>query len=185
MLIERMWRAAMLQSALYEEVERDEQATTQAAIVVLLVAIATALGAYLDAALNGAQPAGQGLLGGLVRGIVSAFVGWVVWAYVTYFVGTRLFDGKATPGELLRTLGFAESPAVLHVFQFIPVLGAVISFVVAIWLLVAGIVAVRQALDFSTGKAIATAFISWLALVIVALIALLIAGLIGVAVPRF
>jgi len=89
-------------------------------------------------------------------------------------VGTTIFGGTGTPGELLRTLGFAGSPAVLHIFSFVPVLGGIINFFVAIWLLVAAIVAIRQALDFSTGRAVGTAIVGWIALVIVVAIATLI-----------
>jgi hypothetical protein len=38
--------------------------------------------------------------------------------------------------------------------------------VLAIWVLIAGIIAIRQALDFGTGKAILTALLGWLALAI-------------------
>jgi hypothetical protein len=176
MLIERMWRAAMLQIGVYEEVERDESATSQAALVVLLVAVATAIGVFLSDALGGPRVGASGLVRGLVDGILSAFLGWVVWSYVSYFVGTRLFGGTATPGELLRTIGFAGGPGVLRIFAFVPVLGGLINFVVAIWLLFTGIVAIRQALDFSTGKAIGTAIIGWLALVLVALVVAVITG---------
>ena len=48
MLVERMWRAAMLQSSVYEEVEADQGATSQAALVVLIVAIAAAVGEFLS-----------------------------------------------------------------------------------------------------------------------------------------
>ena len=181
MLIERMWRAAMLQTSVYEEVEAEEGATSQAALVVLIVAIASAIGVFLSEALGGQRPGASGLVRGLVDGILSGFVGWVVWAYVTYFVGTKMFGGTATPGEMLRTLGFAAGPGVLRVLEFVPVLGGLISFVVAIWLLLTGIVALRQALDVSTGKAIGTAIIGWIALVVVSAIIAAIALAIGAA----
>jgi predicted double-glycine peptidase len=40
--------------------------------------------------------------------------------------------------------------------------------IVALWLLATGIVAIRQALDFSTGKAILTALLGWIAVVALA-----------------
>jgi hypothetical protein len=146
--------AARLDSATYEEVESDYGATGQAAIVVVLVAIASAIG--------GAAAGGTGVLGG----ILTAIVGWLLWAGITYLIGDKLLGGTASWGELLRTLGFAQAPGVLLVLAIIPVLGWAVQFVVGIWLLVAGIVAIRQALDFSTGKAILTAIIGWIPLVI-------------------
>ena len=102
-----------------------------------------------------------------------AFVGWLLWSGVTYLIGDKLLGGTATWGELLRTIGFAQSPGVLYVLAVLPIVGGLVRLLVMIWLLVAGIVAIRQALDFSTGKAVLTAVLGWLAM------ALLAAALIG------
>ncbi|MBI4495145.1 MAG: YIP1 family protein [Chloroflexi bacterium] len=162
-----MIRAARLEADLYEEVEADTSATTQAFLVVVIVAIASGLGLLL---------AGRGG-GGLVGGVVTAILGWLAWSFVTYFIGTRAFGGTATWGELLRTIGFAQSPGVLLVLRFIPVLGGLIGFAVFIWMLAAGVIAVRQALDVDTGKAVITVIIGWLAyVVVVAVLGLLIFG---------
>jgi hypothetical protein len=154
-LTERMLGAAKLDVETYEEVEADQDATTQAAVVVGIVALASAIG--------GAQQGAPGMLGGLV----VAFLGWLLWSGITYLIGDKLLGGTATWGELLRTIGFAQAPGVLYVLGVIPGIGGLVRLVVAIWLLVAGIVAIRQALDFSTGKAIGTAVLGWLALVLV------------------
>ncbi len=58
----------------------------------------------------------------------------------------------------------------LVILAFLPILGGLIRVVVAIWMLIAGIIAIRQALDFSTGKAVATALLGWLAIAIPAAI---------------
>jgi hypothetical protein len=163
-IVDRMIRAARLDNNLYEEVEADTTATRQAALVVVIVAVASAIGGAIAGAMAGDAGA---ILGSLIGGIVSGLLGWVVWSYITYFVGTSLFGGTATPGEMLRTIGFANSPGVLNVLSFIPIVGGIISLVVFFWLLAAGIIAVRQALDFSTGKAIMTAVIGWIGLLIV------------------
>ena len=155
---ERMKGAALLDVDTYEEVEADEGATSQAAGVVAIVALAQAIGA-----------AGAGQRGILI-GIVGAIVGWLLWAGITYLIGDKLFDGTATWGELLRTIGFAQSPGVLYALGFIPLIGGLVRFAVAIWILVAGIIAIRQALDFGTGKAILTAVVGWLAIAIPAAI---------------
>jgi hypothetical protein len=146
--------AALLHIDTYEEVEADHTATGQAAGVVLLVAIAQAIGG-----------AGQGGFG-IVSGVISALLGWLLWAGITYVIGAKLFGGTATWGELLRTIGFAQTPGVLHVLGIVPVLGGIVHFGVAIWVLIAGIIAIRQALDISTGKAILTAVLGWLAIIV-------------------
>lgn len=153
-LIDRMKGAAMLDIATYEAVEHDASATSQAAIVVGIVAISSAIGA-----------SGEGSAG-IVGAIVAALVGWLLWAGVTYLIGDKLFGGTATWGELLRTLGFAQAPGVLYVFAIIPLFGWLVRIVLLFWTLIAGIIAIRQALDFSTGRAVLTAVVGWLALLI-------------------
>ena len=181
-LVQRMIRAARLDAGVYEELEADRSATSQAATAVGIVAVCNGVGAALAAQFI-ARP--EGVPGpnpilALVGGVVGALVGWLIWSYVTYFVGTRFFGGTATPGELLRTIGFAQSPGVLNLLSFIPVVGGIVALVTGIWALVAGIVAVRQALDFDTGKAILTTVIGWIFLVIViVLVSVLIGGAIG------
>ncbi len=167
MLVDRMIRAARLDPSLYNEVERDLNATTQALIVVIIVAVAQAIGQA-----GGVLAAGRpgALLLAIVSGIVGAIVGWILWSLITYWVGTSLFGGRATPGEMLRCIGFANTPLVLGLFVFIPCLGGLIALVAAIWAIVAGVIAVREALDFTTGNAIATAVVGFVGYVIVAAI---------------
>ena len=154
-LVDRMKGAALLQIDVYEEVEHDATATPQAAGVVGIVAVAHAIGG-LDAG-----------VGGLFAGLIGAYIGWLAWSGVTYVIGDKLLGGTATWGELLRTIGFAQTPGILMVFGIIPILGALVGLVAFVWVLVAGIVAIRQALDFGTGKAILTAVLGWAALLIV------------------
>lgn len=153
-ITDRMRGAAMLDVATYEEVEADRGATGQAFVVVVLAAICQGIGAI------------GGGVGGIIAAVLAAIVGWVVWSGVTMFVGTRFFGGTGDWGELLRTLGFAQAPAVLAIFGILPIVGGLVKLVVFLWLLVTGIVAIRQALDFSTGKAILTALVGWLVMVI-------------------
>jgi hypothetical protein len=173
-LVQRMIRAARLEPSVYEEVESDQNATSQAAIVVAIVAVATGIGAGIGASMAG--DAGN-LITSVISGILSGLIGWVVWSYLTYFIGTRLFGGTATPGELLRCIGFAMSPGVLHLLAFLPGIGWLISLVVSIWTLVSGIVAVRQALDFDTGKAILTAIIGWVVILVITIVLASVFGL--------
>lgn len=158
-LVDRMVGAARLDAAIYEDVERDQDATQQALIVVALAAIAGAIGSI-----------GDGGAGGIILGLISAILGWIIFSALAYFVGTRLVPARetsATLGELLRTLGFAQTPNILAVVGFIPVLGPLAALVAAVWTLVASIVAIRQALEMSTGRAIAVALLSVLVWVII------------------
>jgi len=153
-MLERMKRAALLDVHTYEEVEADRGATGQAAAVVAVVAASQGIGA-----------AGLGLPV-ILAAVVASLLGWLVWSGVTYLIGDKLLGGTATWGELLRTIGFAQTPGVFGALALLPIVGGVVRFVLTIWVLVAGIIAIRQALDFGTGKAILTALLGWLALAI-------------------
>ncbi|HEY1293493.1 MAG TPA: YIP1 family protein [Chloroflexota bacterium] len=166
-LTDRMIRAARLDVALYNEVEADTNATTQALTVVVLVAVASGIGLLLGGIVQGRPGAA---IGGLIGAIVLELIGWAVWSFVMFFVGTRLFKGTATYGELLRTLGFAYSPGVLLVLRFIPVLGGIIVLIVGIWRIVTGFFAIREALDLDTGNTIATIIVGFIAYLVVAVI---------------
>jgi Yip1 domain len=102
---------------------------------------------------------------------MAALLGWVVWAFTTYLIGTRLLPEPQTRsdmGELLRTTGFSSSPGVIRVLGVVPGLGFVSALVAAIWMLVTMVIAVRQALDYQhTGRAIGVCLIGWLILIIV------------------
>lgn len=159
-LIDRMVRASKLDINLYEEVEADKNSMGQAIAVVVLSSLASGIGAI-------------GILGiqGLLIGTISALIGWFIWAYLTYFIGTKLLpepQTKADVGELLRTIGFSSAPGILRIFGFIPLIGAVISFAASVWMLVAMIIAVRQALDYkSTWRAIGVCVIGFVVYIVV------------------
>lgn len=155
-IVDRMLRAARLDPALYEEVEHDSQATGQAVGVVVASALAAGVGG-----------ASTGGLGGLIGLTLAALLGWVLWAGIIYLIGAKVLPTdktEATVGQLLRTLGFAQSPGLLRVLGFIPLLGLIVHFVVGIWMLCSMVVAVRAALDYdSTGRAIGVVLLGFLA----------------------
>ena len=152
---DRIIRAAKLDVNLYEEVEADKGAMGQAMGVVVLSSIAAGVGII-----------GRGGFGGILIGTVAALIGWYVWAYLIYLIGTKLLpepQTKADHGELLRTIGFASSPGLIRVLGIIPGLGGVIFSVASIWMLVATVIAVRQALDYNnTLRAVGVCAIGWI-----------------------
>ena len=159
---ERMIGAAKLDVRIYEEVEADGTATRQAMGVVLLSSVAAGIGSL-------------SLGTGVIASAVAALLSWVIWAFLTYIVGTRLFPQSQTQadmGQMLRTLGFAQSPGVLRIFGGIPGIGPLVLGVVSVWMLVAMVIAVRQALDYtSTWRAAAVCIVAWLAVIIPAVLA--------------
>ena len=169
-LVDRMVRASKLDVSAYEEVEHDTGATGQAAAVVVLSSVAAGIGSF-------------GLFGikGVIYTTIGALIGWFVWAYLTFIIGTKLLpepQTKADMGEMLRALGFSSSPGVLRILGVIPVLGMIINYVVSIWMLVTMIIAVRQALDYkSTWRAVGVCLIGFIVYLV---ITILIFKLIGV-----
>jgi len=154
-LADRMLRAAKLDPTLYEEVEADTGAMGQAMGVVVLSSLAAGIGTVR---LGGGT--------GVLMGTLGALAGWYVWAYVTYFVGTKFLpepQTRSNPGELLRTIGFSSSPGVIRLLAIVPGLAWPVMFVGGIWMLVAMVVAVRQALDYkSTARAVGVCLIGWI-----------------------
>ena len=150
----RIIRAAMLDVNLYEEVEADKGAMGQAMGIVVLSSIAAGVGLIE-----------RGGFSGIFAGTIASLFGWYVWAYLTYFIGTKFLpepQTKADHGELLRTIGFSSSPGLIRVLGIIPGLGSVVFSAAAIWMLVAMVIAVRQALDYnSTLRAVGVCVIGW------------------------
>ena len=165
---ERMIGAAKLDVHVYEEVETDTGATSQAMGVVLLASLAGGIGAV---------GLGTGGLGSFIIGAIAALIGWVSWAFVTYIIGTRLLpepQTRADVGELMRTLGFAQSPGLLRIFGSLPGVGPIVLGLTQIWLLVAMVVAVRQALDYhSTFRAVGVCLVGWVLSTVIGVVLLL------------
>jgi hypothetical protein len=172
-MIDRMRRAVMLDASLYEEVENDRSLTQEALLIVIIVSLANGLSALVGGIIGGRF--GQALLGAVIA-IVIGVVNYYVWAYVTYFVGTSFFGGTADTGEMLRVLGYAYTPQLLGLLGFIPCVGWLISLAALVLSLIAAVVAIREALDFDTGKAIITAVIGWVIIVIINLVIGLVFG---------
>ncbi|MBU2537352.1 MAG: YIP1 family protein [Proteobacteria bacterium] len=153
--LDRMIRAAKLDIHLYEEVEADKSTMRQAMAVVVLSSLAAGVGSI----------SAMGL-GGILIGTVGALVGWYLWAYLTYFIGTKFLPEPQTEadlGQLLRTTGFSSSPGLIRILGIIPALSTVVFVAASVWMLVAMVIAVRQALDYSgTWRAVGVCAIGWI-----------------------
>jgi hypothetical protein len=163
-----MTRAAKMDMTLFEEAERDATLNEEAFRIVLMVAGAAGIGALLGGLLGG------NLVGGIVLGIIQAaltVVMYYLWSWLVLQVGTKMFNGTSDMGEVRRTVAYAYTPNLAQVVSFVPVLGGLVAFVAGIWALVLGVVAVRQAMNFTTGTAVGT-------VIIAAVIALVIVGII-------
>ena len=166
---DRMIRAAKLDRGLYEEVEADTGATGQATLVVVLSSVAAGIGS-----------AGSGGLKGLLFGALAALAAWYIWAFLTYFIGTKILPESQTEadvGQLLRTIGFSSSPGLLRILGILPGLTEIVFLGCAVWMLVAMVVAVRQALDYhGTGRAIGVCLVGWLVQAVIMVLVMMFLG---------
>ena len=157
-IVQRIIRIAKFDMTVFEEIEHDENANTEAAIIVIVSALLSALGAGIS----------RGSFGAFIFSfLVSVLLGWLLWSWVTMFIGTRLFGGEADFWEMARMLGYASAPGVLGILGVIHCPRALIGFVAGILSLVIGFFAVREALDIPTEKAIITVVTGWVVVLII------------------
>jgi hypothetical protein len=152
-VVDRILRAIRLDWTVFREIAEDQDAMTQAAIIVVVVTFLSALGTGFVS---------EGFFGAfLSTWITSILIGWIGWAILTYFVGVYLFQGRTDIPEMMRVLGYAMAPNLLGFFRFIPCVGWILALLGGILAFIAGFIAVREAMEFDTGKAIVTVLISW------------------------
>ena len=152
--IKRIIRACKLDINLYEEVEADKSATVQAAGVVVLSSLAAGVGALSLGTSN------------FLMAPLLSLASWFVWAYLVYLIGTKIFPESTTEadhGQLLRTIGFSSAPGLIRIFGIIPSLTSIVFIFASLWMLVAMVIAVRQALDYkSTLRAVGVVITAFL-----------------------
>jgi len=155
-LRQRLIGALRLDSETYERIEADTSATTQAALIVVNSSLFAAAG---NALLRG------GDLGGGIFVALAELIGWAAYAWIAYLIGTKVIPGpqtRSTWGEIARTLGFANTPRFLLILVAVPGITGLVRAVVSVWVLVATVVALREALDVGTGRAIVVGVLSGL-----------------------
>ena len=154
-LTDRIFQAAKLEVRLYQRVKADKKAMGQAAGVVLLSSVAAGLGTITRAG-----------LGGVVPGTITALIRWCLWAFLTYQIGTRLLPEartKADIGQFARTVGFSATPGLIRVFGILSPAAEMVFLVADMWMLVAMVIAVKQALDYVwTARAVGVCVPGWI-----------------------
>ena len=182
-MLNRIIGVLKLDVATFEEIEADQSATTQAAIIVAVVALFGAIGAFIAAqSANAIMDAIGGFseveipfdtipqispIGAAVQGFIAAFLAWVIWSALTFFIGKTLFKADTNMGEMLRVIGFAQVPRLLALLGFIPCLGLLISIAAWIWTIVASFIGIRQGLDLDNGKTAVVVILSFIGALIV------------------
>jgi hypothetical protein len=160
-IVDRAIGVLTLKDPVYEEIEHDQSATTQAAIVVGVAALAGAIGGIRDG------------FGGIIVGLVFAFLGWALASAIIYFVGTKITDSPATEadlGQVLRLVGYASVIYVVDILRIFGSAGWWIASIISLYAIVLFIKAIMHALEMSLPRALATAAIAWGGVLVLAII---------------
>ncbi len=175
MLADRMFRAAMLDPLVFDEIKEDRKSLPQAVQVILIVTVVSIVSSLVQV-LN--APVETGLedfdLTNVAAAGATTIGSWLLWAFLAYLLGTGVFGGTASFMELLRALGFAQAPSVINILAvplaFIPfagaVLGGLLGLVASLWTLFVIVVATRQTLGISTGRATIISLVTVVVLVV-------------------
>ena len=167
---DRLLGVLRLDARTYREVEQDTNANGQAALTIVLAALAAGIGSLLS----------RDLIQNALGTVLSSVLQWVVFSLVAYYVGASLFSSgqtSVTPGQVLRTIGFAHAPKLFLVLGIIPILGWIVGLVVFFWFLAAAILALREAFEFDTGRAIGTGLVALIGILIVDIVLLVAFGI--------
>jgi hypothetical protein len=145
-VLARMLRVLTFDRSVYEEVEHDPAGTRQAGLVVVFVAACAALGTVL---LGFWHP------GVILGAVLAALIRWLLWSGLDYLIGRALFRKVIPPEHLVRALGYSQTPQVLAVLAFVPVVGDWVVVASRLLTLVAGNLAIGHALGLPLSRALA------------------------------
>jgi hypothetical protein len=152
-------KALALDGDFYENAHNTPKNNRIARTIVILAAVSHALGSALILLVNRATLPIL-VLALLIDGL-SVVAGYYFWTLTIWKIGQGLKRHSLTYRDLLIPIGFAYAPQVLNFLTLIPLLGQPIELLLAIWSLLAVIVAVRQGLDISTRWAAVICLVGW------------------------
>lgn len=151
--------ALTLDANFYEDAPNTPKSRRLARTIVILAAVSNALGSAFILLIN--RTTLPLLVLALIINALSVILGYYFWTLTIWKIGDWFKPNHVTYRNLLIPIGFAYAPQVLNFLTLIPLLGRPIQLVLAIWSLLAVIVAVRQGLDISTTWAALICLIGW------------------------
>lgn len=179
-MLDRLMGVLTLKAPVYKEIAHDKSATTTAAIIVVVVALFSGVvGAVLLSSLSSSLPPGTAGVGNplvyVIRTVITSLIGWVVGAWVIAFVAKTFFGGKTDTSEMLRVFGFTQ---IFQVLSVVPCIGAILGLVLS---LVGAVIGIREASEFDTTKAVLTAVVAFIVLLVVSVVVGTALALVGLA----
>lgn len=168
-MFDRLVRAIRLDPTLYREVAGNKDLMGEAALIVLVATLLSAIGAGA-----GSHRAFLAFGAELINGLL---IGWLLWSVLALLIGDFL-GGRSELSEMVRTLGYANAPRFLAVFGFLPCVGWLFRLAAWILTIAAGVIAIRESMEFDTLKAVVTAVLGLLAYIVISgLVGLVFGGL--------
>jgi hypothetical protein len=158
MLVNRIIRAIKLDKTLYTEVKPNEALTNEAITVIILAILAGAIGQFFTGLFF--VSFGSAILRLIVHGLIFGTIGIGLFIFLCQFLGQALYKGTATLKEMIRTLGYAQAPAILSILVFIPVLGWLLALIGTILTWVTSFIALRETEGFDNTKTIVVLLIA-------------------------
>ncbi len=139
--------------ATFEQFEK-RGGTTEAAIYVVVGAIIAGVLGLL-----------KGGVGGLLAGLLGTLIGFGVFTALVYVVGKNLFKGTGTYPEVAYTFALFYVPisVVSSVIGIIPILGALVAFILGLVNIYFGYLAVQSSMNLrDSSSAIVTLVLSYI-----------------------
>jgi hypothetical protein len=163
-----LWDALTLDEHLYDDAHESPRYRRIALWIVIIAAISHAIdSAVILLVYRASIPF---LLFGLLMNTLSVILGYYFWTFTIWKIGHWLYrpsqhQGKAFPvpsfQDLLAPIGFAHTPQVFNFLTVAPLIGRPLEIGLALWSLLAVIVAVRYALDIRMWRSILICVIGW------------------------
>jgi len=151
-----MKRAAKLDPTLYEEVVEDPKSHGHAVWIMGFFAVAAGFGTFSRAGATAVNIC-----------TITTLIAWYIWAFTVFYIGTRFFREPETRVDrkaVMRVMAFACAPGILRILGLFTPITGIVLIVTSIWMLIAAVVGVKQALNFSsTSRTAGIVIVSWIA----------------------
>lgn len=188
--LNRLTGVIALNRPVYEALQRDPAASSQALLIVIFLGLANGI-AFVTTPLvivtpdmssemiETLEPVAAALtfdtaerqIMALAVGIIGGIVSWYLSSWLLRVIGNRLdASGHTVSGaEMRRLVGWGYVPSLASFFTPIPLLGPLLALAGTLWAFVTGIMALRTAFDIGIGKAIAIEIAAFLVILLVVL----------------
>jgi len=154
MFFNRVMRAIQVEPTVFRELAEEKSSLIPTLLMAFLSSIATGIGSV------------GGHVEKIPQAIGIAFLGWLLWVFLTYVLGARCFP-EQKPRISLRAIycaaGFASAPGLLRLLGYFPVFSVIIAFGATLWMFAATLVAMKEVLHYKNiPRTLGVSIVGWL-----------------------